>query len=195
MSLVSSVPQQGAPDEGWGDMYWCGTYLWGSWCQWMRAFNTDGSQAGYFWGPENPNRAIVHDGVWWYAARPDGHIWRGQWNGVWGSMPGWINITIDPVPNVTGLALDTNEDALWVVMSDSYVRQYARDGGPILHELPLLPAYGSPRACCMTNTVAFGYTLAVLQTSERSGDWLIFYDMTDTPVETATWGSVKAMFR
>lgn len=195
MAFASTTPQLGAPDEGWGDMFWCGTYLWGSWCQWIRAFNTDGSQAGYFWGPENPNRAVLYDGLWWYAARPDGHIWRGQWDGAWGSMFGWINITIDPVPDLTGLAFDSNADALWVTMSNGYVRQYEMDGGPVLAELPLLSEYGRPHACCMSNTAAFGYTLAVLQKSDRSGDWLVFYDVSDTPVETATWGSIKAMFR
>ncbi|MFH1690805.1 MAG: hypothetical protein ABIE42_11325 [Candidatus Eisenbacteria bacterium] len=195
MSFVSSTPQLGAPDEGWSDMYWCGTYLWGSWCQWMRAFNTDGTQVGHFDGPESPNRAIARDGVWWYAARPDGYLWRGQWDAQWGSTPVWSSITDHTIPNLTGLAFDTNADALWAVMSNSLVRQYAKDGGPMLAELPLLPAYGSPRACCMSNTVAFGYTLAVLHTSERSGDWLILYDMSDTPVETVTWASIKAMFR
>ncbi len=197
MSFVSTTPQLGAPDEGWGDMYWCGSYLWGSWCLWMRAFTPGGVQVGYFYGPANPNSAVTRDAGtgWWYAAKPDDHIWRAQWNGVWGSTPVWTSITDNAIVDLAGLAVEPDTDDLWAVLSSSLVRRYSKDGGPVLAELPLLPAFGTPRACCISNTVAFGHTLVVLQSSERSGDWLVFYDMSDTPVETTSWASIKAMFR
>lgn len=196
MTFTGSVIHQGAPVGGWGDMFWCGTYLWGSWDLNIHAYNTDGSDAGtWFVGPLNPTVALAYSGSWWYASSPGNYLWRGLWDWTPGGTPAWENITYDTIPDVSGIAYDSTIEKLWVVMTSNYVRQYGLDDGPMLAEVPLIDTLGNARACCMSNTTAYGPALLVLHSNQRSGDWVVFYDLSDTPVETTSWGAVKAMFR
>jgi len=193
---TGSVTHVDAPPTGWGDMFWCGFYLWGAWDQKVRAYNRDGTYAGtYFWGPLDAAQSIEYSGSWWYASSPGNYLWRGQWDWTPGGTPGWADITTHTLPDVAGIAYDSGVGKLWVAMASNHVRMYGVDGGPVLADLPLITDLGNVRACCMAETRAYGPALLVLHSSQRSGDWIVFYDVSDTPVETTSWASIKALYR
>lgn len=193
-------------DTGLNDIHWCGSWIWGSECSWLRAYDQAGSFQNYFWAPTptfspaDPVRAICHSEAnrFWVTGHGKG-VWAGYWDGDWQSQPGWMEIIPGPFPGASGLAYDPARDCIWLTdYVNNTLYQYDTDGGPALAEIPALGAlYGSPRGCCTADTQRFGTVLGVVFVNERgrAPGKLVLFEIDDTPVERRSWAMIKALFR
>ena len=189
---------QGAGATSWGhrDLCFDGTYMYGSYNTEIHAFTTDGAYAGYFNGPGiSPCRALAYDGYYFYTCGFSEYIYRGHWDGVWGSTPAWEVISGDVISGCYGMAYDWSNSCLWVTTA-SYtgdLLQFSTDGAQ-LGTHTTLPEYDLHGGAQMINTSAYGMTLGVLM--QFTPDTVVLYDVDAfTPVEDASWSSIKAMYR
>jgi hypothetical protein len=189
---------QGAGATGWGhrDLCFDGTYMYGSYSTEIHAFDTSGNYVGYFNGPGiSPCRALAYDGYYFYTSGFSEYIYRGHWDGVWGSTPTWEIISGDVIGGCYGMAYDWANACLWVTTADysGDILQFALDGSPLgVHTT--LPEYDIMGGCTMAGTASWGMVFAVLMQSDP--DMVVFYDVdSTTPVEDATWSSIKAMYQ
>ena len=183
---------------GWGhrDLCFDGTYMYGSYSTEIHAFDTSGSYVGYFNGPGiSPCRALAYDGYYFYTCGFGEYIYRGHWDGVWGSTPDWQAISGSVVDGCYGMAYDWANDCLWVTTANytGDILQFSMDGGQ-MGTHTTLPEYDIQGGCTMAGTASWGVVLAVIQQSDP--DMVTFYDVDSfSPVEDATWGSIKALYR
>ena len=189
---------QSAGATGWGhrDLCFDGTYMYGSFDTTIHAFNTLGDYVGYFNGPGiSPCRALAYDGYYFYTSGFSEFIYRGHWDGVWGSTPDWQAISGDVISGCYGMAYDGSNDCLWVTTADytGDLIQFSTDGGQ-LGAHTTLPEYDVMGGAQMINTGSFGMVLGVLQ--QFTPDTVVFYDVDAfSPVEDVSWASIKAMYR
>ena len=189
-----SVLQEDADGwDGFGDIVFFDGLIWGSWCPWIRALEASGHLSTYFFGPLPNTRAITTNGTDWFATAPGQPIYKAQWDGLTGSTPGWQSITL-ALPNTSGIAHDPDLDCLWVTNTNGTVYKYS-PSGIYISEHTLNTSHGILLSCHMANERGYTSCLAVLQSNTRTGDTLVLYDMSDTPVEAGSWASIKAMFR
>ncbi len=188
---------QGAGATSWGhrDLCFDGTYMYGSYNTEIHAFDTSGNYVGFFNGPGiSPCRALAYDGTYFYTSGFSEPIWRGQWDGVFGSTPAWVQIA-PAISGCYGMAYDWANACLWVTTADytGDLLQFAMDGSP-LGTHTFLPEYDIQGGCTMAGTASWGMVLAVLQ--QFTPDMVTFYDVdSSTPVEPASWTAIKAMYR
>jgi len=189
---------QMAGATGWGhrDLCFDGTYMYGSYSTEIHAFDTSGSYAGYFNGPGiSPCRALAYDGYYFYTCGFSEYIYRGHWDGVWGSTPAWEAISGAVIDGCYGMAYDWANACLWVTTANytGDLLQFSMDGGQ-MGTHTTLPEYDIQGGAQMINTSAYGMVLGVLQ--QFTPDTVTFYDVdSSTPVEDASWSSIKAMYR
>lgn len=122
-TFLTSVEQGGVFTQiGLYDVTWCGTYLWGSECWWLRAYDTGGALQGYWFAndppfsPANPVRAMCYaETNRFYVGGWGTHVYRGTWGGTWGkpSTTGWQQITPSVRNGTSGIALDPDNNALY----------------------------------------------------------------------------------
>ena len=196
-NLVDTYDQM-AGATGWGhrDLCFDGTYMFGSYGTQINAFTTAGDYAGYFNGPGiSPCRAMAYDGYYFYTSGFSQYIYRGHWDGVWGSTPDWQIISADVISGCYGMAYDWSNDCLWVSTADytGDIHQFSTDGAQ-LGTHTTLPEYDIMGGASMVNTSAYGMTLGILM--QFSPDTVVLYDVdASTPVEDASWSSIKAMYK
>jgi hypothetical protein len=194
--------------HGLYDITWCGTYFWGSECWWLRAYDDMTGYQGYWFANNPPHdagtpvRAMCYAGASrFYTGGWGTHVYRGTWSGGWEttSADEWYQITPEVQNGTSGIAFDQANGALY--LSDYIdIKLYQIDpaGGPILGEIPLAGlGWGRPRGCCMAETSEFGSALAILfhDDSGRSAPRLAIFTLDYTPVEDASWGHIKGMYR
>jgi len=195
-NLMFTFPQL-AGATGWGhrDMCFDGTYMFGSYSTEIHAFDTMGNYAGFFNGPGiSPCRALAYDGTYFYTSGFSQPIYRGQWDGVWGSTPAWVQIA-PAISGCYGMAYDWYNACLWVTTADytGTILQFALDGSP-LGTYTTLPEYDIHGGCSMAATGSWGMVLAVL--AQFDPDTVVLYDVgSSTPVEPQSWSAIKAMYR
>ncbi len=190
--------EQGAGATGWGhrDLTWDGTYMIGSYDQNMDCYTDYNTFAGNWVGPLNPNRAMAFDGEYYYTCGYGESLMRGIWDGTFGSAPYFEDLG-GPWDGAYGLAYDCFNDCLWMSISlasePGILHKLTRDGF-LLDTYSLLPEYGRQAACSMADT-RFGQVLLVIQQDDP--DMCTFYDVysAPSPVEDATWGSIKGLFK
>jgi len=196
-NLVYVFDQMGGA-TGWGhrDLCFDGTYMFGSFDTTIHAFSTGGEYMGYFNGPGiSPCRALAYDGYYFYTCGFGEAIHRGHWDGVWGSTPDWQIISGDVISGCYGMAYDGSNDCLWVSTADytGDILQFTTDGLQ-LGTHTTLPEYDIMGGSSMINTAAYGMTLGILM--QFTPDTVVLYDVDAfTPVEDASWSSIKAMYR
>lgn len=81
---------------------------------------------------------------------------------------------------------------------DGKLYQIDPDGGPVLGEIPLVGyGFGQPDGCVMADITGFGRVLAILfhDPSGRVDPSLALFSLDYTPVESKSWGRIKAMYR
>ena len=196
-NLMYTFPQL-AGATGWGhrDMCFDGTYMFGSYSTEIHAFDTMGNYAGYFNGPGiSPCRALAYDGYYFYTSGFSEYIYRGHWDGVWGSTPAWQVISSAVISGCYGMAYDWYNACLWVSTADytGDILQYALDGSP-LATYTTLPEYDIAGGCSMAATGSWGMVLGILM--QFDPDTVVLYDVgSSTPVEPQSWSAIKAMYR
>jgi hypothetical protein len=223
--MVHRVSQQGVIQEsheqvdawvnGLYDVQYQSGYLWGSECWYLRGFGLNGTWPGspYFMGSavftqEEPIRAVCHEpgSDRWFIGGHGQNVYSGTWNGVDGATPTWTPITSGPLPGPNGIAYDPDRGCLWLTDGISgTLHKLSPDGGPSLGQIPLLgSSLGKLRGCCLAEVqtpetmIVLGAILA--DDDERADDWLVLWDVEDiddeaTPVESTSWGSIKALYR
>jgi hypothetical protein len=195
-NLMDTRPQ-GAGASGWGhrDLCFDGTHMFGSFSNVINGFDTASIHQGYFVGAINPNRAEAYDGTYFYVCGFGEYIWRGQWDGFWGSTPGWTILSAGTISGCYGMAYDNVQNCIWMSMADysGDLGQYDMNGN-LLNTYTMLPEFDISGGCEMANTGTFGNVLAVLQ--QYSPDTVVFYDVgSASAVEEGSWGEIKAMFK
>ena len=210
--VQESFEQTDAWINGVRDIHFWNGLLWGSECFQVRGFNLDGSWDGsttfmgsVVFSPSEPIAAVAHDAgsSRWFIGGDGSHVFRGTWNGVNGSTPTWTPVSQAPLPGTSGVAYDPDRNCLWLADGISNtLHKLSPGGGPSLGQLPLLdPALGSLRGICVAETETLVYLAAVIvDDDERAPGWMMLWDIEDiddavTPVESASWSSIKAMFR
>ncbi len=194
---LSTMPQEAVfTERGHLDLEWCGTFVWGSQSYQIHAFDPSGTYQGFFNGPIDPCRAVAYDGDYWYVGGWSHRIYRARWNGAWGSTPTWTAMSFGSFSGTNGIAYDPLRDCLWLTDGSGTLYQVGKDGS-VLAQLPFLGPYGPPGGCTVMETESLGLVLAVLHTDSRGGDQnhVVFYDISETAVESTTWGSIKARSR
>ncbi len=175
-TLVDQVPQgAGAIDWGHRDMASNGDYMFGSYSQSIDGYSDPHTYDGYFVGPLNPNRAMAHDGDYFYTCGFSEPLTRMTWDGNWGSVASSEMLT-GPIDGAYGLAYDGVEDCLWMSTADysGNLYKYSTDGF-LLDIYSTAPEYDIMGGCTMALTEQFGYVLVVLVQSDP--DKLVFYDL------------------
>jgi hypothetical protein len=183
-------------------------FMWTSECYWIKKFDFtsgfDGSS--YFCAPSppfsalNPCRAVCHDDTngRWYLGGDAPNVYSSSWTGLWGETPAWTPVTPPVFSGVRGIAFDRTKKCLWISdYIDNALYKVDPDGGPILGQIPNWGAlYGSPRGISFASTSAYGDVLAALFVNERAPGRFVLFDIdTITPVESASWSSIKALYR
>jgi len=199
-SLVESFVQEGGTEWGARDLTFDGTYMFGSEDGQIRGFNASGQYVGWFGGPLMPNRGLAYDGTYFYCCNYDNAVYKVLWSGTWNGPPDSITPIISAADGFRyGLAYDEVRDCLWMTYADTTtarIERYGTDGTPE-GTYSTLPEYDTPAGAAMAYT-SRGYVLAVLHidSGHASGtDRVVLYDVSDTPVETTSWGRIKGLFR
>ncbi len=209
---LDSYVQVDAWEDGVHDIHFSNGLLWGSECFWIRGFNLDGTWDGStkFAGPTifnalDPCRLVCLNSTndFWYAGAWNQQAYRAQWDGTPAAMPLWYPVTPDPLPGASGAAYDPVHDCIWLADGvTNTLHKLSPDGGPSLGQIPFIGAmFGSPRGLCVAEIEPLIVLTAVFVDDEdRAPGWLVAWDIEDindaaTPVESASWSSIKAMFR
>ena len=207
--ITNSYPQGGVyGDFGHNDIHGYGSYFYGSECWYIKRFDAEGWYDGWTnfqapyptFNPYNPCRSVTHDPFedYWYVGGWGTKVYKGQWDGVNGSMPAWQPITPSAMNGVNGLAYDWTRG--WVWASDSIDTKLYRlnpeGGAPIGVITSWGYGYGSPRGLCVASTVAHGDVLGATFVNAGGSSWFVLFDLDSiTPVEAKSWTSIKALYR
>jgi len=199
-TLVDSFIQVDGTHWGCRDLACDGTYMFGSEDGKIRAFDMSGNPAGWFWGPLIPNRGLAYDGTYFYCCNYDDAVYKIEWDGTWESPPLSVEPIIAAGPGFRyGLAYDTSMDCLWMTYADGVdvrVEKYDTEGN-LLGTYTTWPQYSNPAGATMADT-PYGYVLAVLHLDPGHADGadrVVLYDVSETAVESESWGRIKAQYR
>ena len=199
-ALVDSFIQVEGTHWGCRDLACDGTYMFGSEDGKIRAFDMSGTPAGWFWGPLIPNRGLAYDGTYFYCCNYDDAVYKIEWDGTWESPPLSVEPIIAAGPGFRyGLAYDTSMDCLWMTYADGVdvrVEKYDTEGN-LLGTYTTWPQYSNPAGATMADT-PYGYVLAVLHLDPGHADGadrVVLYDVSETAVESESWGRIKAQYR
>ncbi len=195
------VGAQGGGATGWGhrDLSWHDHMMFGSFSDLVGAHSYAGPgvfiyEGNFRGGPINPNRAMADDGTYFYTGGFGTHLYRLDWNGVWGSSA----IVTDlggPYSGTYGLAYDGSVSCLWMTTASSTGEIYQFDMTGFVLNVYVDPAHPTFGGCEMTMSDRFGHVLAALV--QESPDGVVFYDVQagpPSPAQPVTWGQIKAMF-
>ena len=194
-NMIDNVPQGGGA-TGWGhrDLCWDGDFMFGSYSNLVDAWGPDYSFAGYFIGCLNPNRAMAYDGDFYYTGGFSDQLTKMDWDGTFGTAAGCQ--FLGSWGGTYGLAYDYVDEVLFMSTADysGDIHMMTTDGF-LLDTYTSLPEYDIQGGCTMACTGQYGYILCVLM--QYTPDTLVFYDLGHgpSPVETGSWGSIKAMYR
>ena len=206
--------------NGFAGIHFYNGFLWGSECAWLRGLGLDGSWSGspFFIGSavftiDEPILAVAQNAAlnrWFIGGQGEAgqgrHVYSAVWNGTDGTPMTWTPITSLPLP-ANGIAYDQSRDCLWVTDGvTGTLHKLDPDGGPSLGEIPFLGSlFGKPRGCCIGETTQEAELIIVLAVvlvdeEDRADDWLVMWDIEDiddaiTPVEAASWTSIKNLYR
>ncbi len=162
-NLIDTVPQGGGA-IGWGhrDMAHDGTHMFASYSSLIDGFLDPATFSGSFPGPLNPNRAMAYDGTYFYTCGFGEHLYRIEWDGVFGSTPDIVDLG-GPWNAAYGLAYDYAQNCLWMTTADytGIVYKISLDGY-LIEECPLGPGYELLGGCTMVKSDDFGYAFVSL---------------------------------
>lgn len=185
---------------GYHDSGWYNNYLWGSECSLLHAYWTCGGYAGYVYGPDvfspsTPIRSVSWKGNTCYVGGWGTRVYKGSWNGAFGTTPSWEPLTESVVPQLTGLAADPENHLIWMTRSDSQ-RIWTID--EVLGEVapgPVVVMPGNPMGAARYGE-PIGDFLAVLygNCGSRSEDIVVVYEITPTAADETSWSEVKALY-
>ena len=194
-TLLDNVPQGGGASS-WGhrDMAHDGDFMFGSYSNLVDGFGPDYQFAGYFIGCLNPNRALAYNGTDFYTCGFGEQLTQMSWDGNFGTVASCSYL--GAWDGAYGLAYDYMDDCLYMSTADytGNIHQLTMDGFPLATHTTL-PEYDIQGGSTMACTAQYGYVLVVLMQS--APDTLVFYDLGHgpSPVDTGSWGAIKAMYR
>lgn len=194
-NLIDHQPQGGGAN-GWGhrDLCWDGDFMFGSYSDLVDGFSDPATFSGYFIGPISPCRALAFTGVDFYTCGFSENLWKMTWDGAWGSAAAVEDLG-GPWDGIYGLAYDCGANCLWMTTADYSGNLYKLGLDGVLFETyTTLPEYEVHGGCTMADC-QWGHVLCIL--SQSPGDVLVLYDVGSgpSPVQDASWGEIKNLFK
>ncbi len=192
-TFVTSFEQNNAPGWGLRDLCFNGTYIYGSVSSFIDYYDTETyEKVGAFIGPQDPNRALAYDGIYFYTGNFGNEIYRLTWDGVSGSTAG-SSVWSTAATTVYGAAWDAVNGVMWVTSADGSgtVAQLDQNGELIDNYYPVTGGtYGGATMSSFSSPVN---TLWIL--NQGATDEVLGYDLNPcSPLQRDTWGSIKSIF-
>lgn len=194
-NFLENIDQNNAPSWGLRDLTTCGTYIYGSHTSLIEYYDPSGLpndlvKVGAFTGNQNPNRALAHDGTYFYTGNFGTEVYRLTWDGVSGSTA-TSSIWSTAATSVYGAAWDDVNNCMWVTSADysGIVAQIDEDGNLIANHTPI--SGGIYGGVTMGQSTPENH-LWILE--QGTPDMLRGYDITPVSLSRGTWGSIKTVF-